>query len=459
MSKKILFFIAIISLSFTSFAFAAVENIKISGDITAQGIARDLNMGAGDLTDGMDTYYHRKQEQFGLSQVRLKFDADLTENVSAVVQLLSERLWGQQDWYNDNTQIDLSLAYVEMKEFFHKSLTLVIGRQNLYYGNGLIIGDPTTNQVDPGYFAPAGDLSLRKSFDAAKAIIDLSPFVIDLVYASVYQRGNGAGTTDRNDDVDLVGTNIAYQWGTLNGLSEGYFFTTVNSPADAGVDTTKSIINTVGTRLQFDPIEHLTLGGEIAYQFGKDNQDAGTDVQRSAWAAQVMGEYKFLNSYNARIGSSYSYFSGDKNTDDKKNKAWDPLFEDQTPAEIVNILCSNSNAHVLRAYGSFMPREDITLGALYCWVRMAEKVDSDYYVTPDGGPTNFGDSSTTGTIVYNVDPDKRHFGDEVDLWGAYDYTEDVQFKLIGALFVPGSYFTKENNENAYSVRGSVKVSF
>ena len=184
MGKRLLL-IAVISFALMGTASAAVENIKVSGDITAQGILRDLTLGS-DSTDQI--------EEFLFSQVRLRFDADLTEGVSAVIRFINERVWGEEDWYADDTDIDLDLAYIELKEFLYEPLTMIIGRQNLRYGNALIIGDPDTNMkiakgwgsdflsnaTSPDYF---GDLSKRKSFDAIRSIIDYSPWTIDIIQA------------------------------------------------------------------------------------------------------------------------------------------------------------------------------------------------------------------------------------------------------------------------------------
>ena len=70
---------------------------------------------------------------------------------------------------------------VEFKEFLYQPLTVIVGRQNLRYGNGLIIGDPDTDQTASGKVPVAiSDLSLRKSFDAVRGIFDFAPWTIDV---------------------------------------------------------------------------------------------------------------------------------------------------------------------------------------------------------------------------------------------------------------------------------------
>jgi len=92
----------ILTVAFIGTADAAVNSIKVSGDITATAVSRDLSFGneQREATVGLDTVENRDSEDFMLSQVRLRFDADLTENVSAVVQVINERAWGAEDEIN-----------------------------------------------------------------------------------------------------------------------------------------------------------------------------------------------------------------------------------------------------------------------------------------------------------------------------------------------------------------------
>lgn len=447
MSRKLIIVMAVLAFAFAGSTFAAVENVKVSGDINAQGVLRNLGMGT--KNGNVSTKDH---ETF-LSQIRLRFDADLTEGVSAVLRLVSENTWGDSDTAA-NEQIEFDLAYAEMKEFIYQPLTLVIGRQNLRYGNGLIVGDPWTNQTGNravGLPGVALDLSLRKSFDAVKAILDYAPWTIDLVFAQV-EETNAAGTNDATDDEYLFGVNAAYDWSSYNGLTEVYFFgadKTPNSAATVQIPT-KDKVYTVGGRAQFDLNDNLTLGLETAYQFGEVQTNVRDADDISAWAYQLMSEYRFLNDLNTKLGLSYTFLQGVEPNSTDPASAWNPLWEDQSPAELINILMNNSNAHLLTITGSMMPREDITLGLLYTHAELDKNLAAAAY-SPTMGPAS--------AIVYITDGSDKHFGDEVDVYAVYDYTEDVQIKLTSAMFIPGSVFTNTNGNLAYSTRLGVNVDF
>ncbi len=457
MSRKLIVALAVASLAFVGMSFAAVENIKVSGDINLESVTRDFALGGTVTSCGSKPTDH----EFLISQIRLRFDADLTEGVSAVIRLISERTWGEDNSKNSNGDaIELDLGYIELKEFFYQQLTVIVGRQNLRYGNAFIVGDPDTNQGilttsgdnDSGLPSIATDLSLRKSFDAARAILDFAPWTIDLVFAQVDENT----TNERKDDEHLMGFNAAYDWSSYNGVTEVYFFKGDNTPRSTATDT-KDHVYVTGLRTQFDPTDKITLGIEGAYQFG-DYRVSNTDKDHvRAWAGQVNGEYRFLNDYNAKIGAGYTYLSGDSTSSTEKYGGWNPMWEDQTPAEIINVLMENSNAHYARVTGSMMPREDVTLGLVYCHARLDKTLNA----------TTYSSSTNPGIIgpirdlsyTYQVNTDKKHFGDEVDVYGVYDYTEDVQLKLIGAFFIPGTVFTGDNDDLAYSVRAGLSVDF
>ncbi len=439
----------VILFGISAVGLAAVENIKISGDITAQAVARDLSLG---LTDGVGV---KDSESFFLSQVRLRFDADLTENVAAVVQLINERLWGEET--NADTDIDLDLAYVVMKNFLYDPLTLTVGRQNLRFGRGLIVGDPDTDNATAtgvGLSGLADDLSLRKSFDAIRATLDFSPLVVDIVYAKVSENSG----TDVDNDVNLYGINANYQLSDRTTI-EGYFFakdkdqTAGSMPSASGLlGDKKNKVYTLGLRGETSVLsdDKLQLYGEYAYQFGDRIDTANHALHVKAWALQLGADYLFKNNYNAKLGICYTYLSGDGDANDNDYEAWNPMFEDQRVGEIANILFDNSNVQGIKVSGSLQPREDITLAADYYYLRLAEKLS---------GPTYTPSSPIASDNKYAINSDKKELGSELDVSMAYDYTEDVQLKLIGGWFFPGDFFDGSNDNTAYSLRASLKVEF
>jgi len=455
--------------AFAATAYAEVQNVKVSGDLSISGVMRN----GYDLTKGISRT--NQSDSFYVGITRVKVEADLTDNVQATVRLLNERVWEAET--SANTDIDLDLAYLTLKEFLYSPLTLTLGRQNLRYGNALIVGDPDTNAQVTGSSTGlkgtiAEDLSVRKAFDALKATFDYAPWTIDLVTAKISEVNKAGGTHFDSQDEDLYGVNAGYKFASYNASAEGYFFAKRARAEAVSVATTTipltqaGNINNLGLRGMIEPIKDLGLTGEVAYQFGKATK-VGTGVtanrDQKAWALDLDGTYTFENQYAPMLGLGYSYRSGqniDKSTGDYK--AWNVMYEDQTQGVVADYLLSgvnggvNSNASIIKASGSIKPVKDITLGAKYYNYRLTKTLVAAGSTTGTVtyASTNLG--SVTHAYTFN---NKKELGNEIDLLATYDYTTDVQFGLTAGWFSPGKAFNNVNNQNASSIIGSVKVVF
>ncbi|MBU1125849.1 MAG: alginate export family protein, partial [Candidatus Omnitrophica bacterium] len=198
MSKRLIMILALALVAgLTCAAYAEVQNVKISGDITVMAVSRNnLDLVKTPTTDGgagsaVSTAAYDDKEEDLLSITRVRLDADLTDNVSTTVRLLNERNWNGESAAGtsesnrniglatanavDEQDLDLDLAFVTLKEFLYSPLTLTVGRQELRFGNGWIVGDPDTNGAALRSHLAEGDLSARKSFDAIRATLDYDP--------------------------------------------------------------------------------------------------------------------------------------------------------------------------------------------------------------------------------------------------------------------------------------------
>lgn len=446
MSRKLFVTLALFSFLFVSTSFAAVESIKISGDINSEFITRDLALGETTVSDNdHDTFF---------SQIRLRFDADLTEGISAVLRLINERGWGEDNSadLNNADDLDIDLGYIELKEFLYEPLTLIVGRQRLRYGTGFILGDPDTSQGKitgssnaTGLPSIVQDLSLRKSFDAIRAILDFAPLTVDLIFAQVDE----VTTNSRHDDELIVGFNAAYSMGDHGEVSELYFFNADSTPQTTATDV-KDNVNVVGARTFFHLSEQFSLGVEGAYQFGDYRVSATDHDHLSAWAGQFISQYRFNNDSKAELTGLFTFLSGDRSETEERFEGWNPLWEDQTTPELMNILLNMSNRQIIGIEGSMVPKEDLLIGFRYARGYLVEKFT---------GPAIMNAIGPLAGDVFYVKPNKKHLGDEVDIYAVYDYTEDVQLKVSAAWLVPGTVFTKRNDNLCYSVRTGVTLSF
>jgi len=221
--KKLL--VAAIMVVLATPAFAAIQNVKVSGDITESYLnLSDFTLGDTALTSGL------KKESDFVSQVRLRVDADLSDNVSTTVGLINERAWnaennptGDSTGYNNDTNVQLYLASLTLREFLYSPLTLQIGRQVFNYGNGFILGDGgAINQGTGNLQYIDQGLTERTAYDGVTATLDYKPLTISMIYFKNSQSLNsidGLGHLTSGQSSDVYGYNANYQlndpWSTV----------------------------------------------------------------------------------------------------------------------------------------------------------------------------------------------------------------------------------------------------
>ena len=442
-------------------AFAAVQNIKVSGDIDSKYVYRDrFDLRGRDQGNNVQF----EQDLF-LTQTRLRVDAELTDNVSATVALINERVWGDEADANSTPQIDLNLAYVQLREMLYSPLTVQVGRQLFNYGNAFVIGAGGVNNTISagGLNGVAEDLSKRTAYDGVKMVFDYNPLTIDL-FAAKADANNSLGVGSQKDDVDLYGVNGNYHLGDeMDTTIEAYFFSKFDRSLN--VSTTGSKADTVytpGLRASTNPVKGLNLQAEAAWQRGNKVVVAGDSQQRDAFGAQVITNYQVpleqTAKWNPVITGVYTYTSGDSNPGNVRaanqvstNRwtAWDPMFEDQAGGTIYNSLFDLTNSHIASASAQVNPIEDVTAKVTWTGLWLDKEVKSSTFSMrqPDG-------VGISPKVTTNKD-----IGYEVDADLMYDYTEDVQLGLSLGWFVPGNFFDSANNENAKQAIAKVGVAF
>jgi len=327
-------------------------------------------------------------------------------------------------------------------------LTLTVGRQEIKFGNGLIIGKAGAEK-NSAVNIP-NDLSERNAFDALRATLNYDPLVVDLIYAKVKETD-----TTRNNTINLAGINATYALNSKADLSAYYFNKRNNWDSDSGSKGKADQVNTIGALLSTRPIENLTASLETAFQFGKNDTASESNTSRhDAWALQAMLDYTFAKvKMTPSIGASYTYLSGGE-TSATRHEGWDSMFYSQALNNITYAILPFSNMSVINLRASAKPVEDVTLSANYGFYELA-KADSSSTMT---SPSSYDDASGHSYLSNATMSGKSHLGDALDITATYDYTEDVQFGLTAGWFVPGKAFA-EQRRDASQLIGSMKVTF
>jgi len=509
--KKLL--VAAIVVLMASPAFAAIQNVKVSGDITSTWLNRnDFNLGITNGTEyvatgnaggnkyiaasplggnGPTAYVPlglRRQNVF-ITQTRLRVDADLSDNVSTTVGLINERAWGAEGHFantagnvstqSENTDVQIYLASVTMRELLYSPLTVTVGRQIFNYGNGLILGDGGVNNQATGDLQfIAQDLTMRTSYDGIKAVLDYKPLTIDLIYFKNGQFLPDGNSLSHKSSSDVYGINANYQlsdpWSTV---METYMFSRINGSISQTTGLTVSnrgdTLFVPGLRASTNPVKGLNVQGELAWQLGNHpvvvTAPAGTSQneaeKRYAMAAQLLASYSLpvYKKYKPSVNASYTYVSGDRNglanynsgisKSAKVYSAWDPFNENQGGGTIYNTLFPLTNMHILALGASANPLEDVT--AAFTWSGLWAAA---YY--NEANPLALFQPTAGTNLIYPITRrNTRGLGNEYDINLTYNYTEDVTFGVSVGWFVPGDVFLKENSTTASQALADVAVKF
>lgn len=528
---RVLCVLALVAL-FAGAAYAETQSVKVSGDLTVRGIARhdydyrgSISEGGifgTDIRTGVDlvTGAPDETQSWIMSTTEIQIDADMTDNVSTCVRLVNERDWGvrgklvidEEQPFNpmgeggylsnpEDFNVGVDLAYVTLKEFVYCPLTLTIGRQDLWFGRGFIVGANNmqkqhnalktviADNIAAGLIAAGGDdwplppltgysnimapeYSTINSFDAIKAVLDYDPWTITGVYAKIWENAIGD-----NDDCDLYGINVGYKFDQYKAEAEMYwFYKKDNQLVNYGMEHNNSNdVHTIGLRGSFDPIDVITIALEGAYQAGSYTQsrEQNDSCDRSAWAIDAMMEWRYLSdkfSWKPKLDVEYIWYSGQTDSENPNDpggtyRGWDPMFRGKCDTAMREYMgqyyfsydysprgdyyyssadASYQNQHQVLFTGTITPVESLTLGAKYALFWNQER-----YRKPDDGLNPVRDGTEqSGNFI----------GQEIDLTADWAYTEDVSFGLLAAWFIPGEVYYNAD-KCAQDLVGSVKVNF
>jgi len=427
-SKIWMILVAVIIAGLTVPAFAAVESVKVGGDILIYGVYRH-NL---DLTK--DTPSSKDQQHFFQTSTRVYVTADLTDMVSAMVRLINERNWGISDSYADGDQITLDIAYIKVADIMTPGVTLTVGRQELLIGEGLVVGSQynAANYPDTQNPIAAIDLGLQKAFDAVRVDYEMAtaPVNICVFMAKINEAIGGTGTQDTN----LYGLSLLYD--ADNFTVEPYYVARILA------FETKAIENdlmTAGVRAtgEIPVFGGIALKGEFAKQFG-NAEPFKAGAKYTGWAGYVGADYAFDTNMNPTLSLGYNYYSGGESSDTDQ-KAWVPVYPSNIAdrigalAYVANYTGGATNLQVINLGFGLQPVEKVTL-ALDWYNLKLNKVSSSY---------------------------KKGLGNEIDLGVKYAYTEDLCFGLDVGYFMRGKYIkqTISDSANGWQAIVSMAVDF
>jgi len=427
---KLMVAVALVAMAIPS--FAAVENVKVGGEIDVKMLYRDgFDFGAFDLDTTTFTYIGTK----------VYLAAELTDNVSAMIQLINERDFGNDYLREIEGSLIVDQAYVKLADLMVPGLNLTVGRQEIQLGEGLVVGSRyrMIDYVGADIGTVALDLGQQKAFDALK--IDYAFPATDLTMtafkAKILETYGILDPLVGVDDLDLYGLAVKYDNGRL--CVEPYFV--YLRLANPDVD-----LMTLGARAGFSPMDSLKLKLELAKQFG-DQDLTGSDF--NGWAALLGGSYTFAGASEPTLSLGLMYLTG-QDLGEADVEAWVPVFPSNVASRVGKIAYptlfqAGDGLGALSLVNGTTGLQVINIGF---GMKPAEKValDVDFYnlkalETPTG-----------------ID---KGLGNEIDLSMKYMYTEDVSFGVDLGILLAGDNIDDllGDSDNPWQLIGSMKVAF
>ena len=438
-------------LAISTSVMAEVQNVRLGGDIRTR-MYYTKGLYSVDVDEKKDDFFFRQR-------TRVSAEADLTDNVWVVSTVEADGVWGQQvvevkteevevngetvevttnRKVNNDWDVNIAEAYIQLSEIAYSPWTTKIGRQYLNYGRGFLISSR----------------EWEYKFDCFRNILDFYPWTIDLFYSRLVesdQAVTGGGLDKAADDEDLWGLNMNYQADLWS--MEGYVFGKRDQFGPEYGDLKQAPI-AVGIRFDASPVEAFDIWGEFAYEFGK-YQTLGMDDQETirAFGFDLGMVYVFDVTWEPAVALSYAYGSGDKGDDavNPDKKTFDPLFNYNYYGYAYSPRLSNIG--ILNLQASILPSEATTF-----------VLDFYYYSQAKDRAMVMGNPDMdNGGVSAMTSGEDKNLGMELDAIFEYDYTEDVSTQFVFAWFKPGkAYDLPTNNEDpddVFEFRAEILVSF
>ena len=372
------------------------------------------------------------------------------------VDLNTRMVWEFRTWdeparkpqHTDFDEILFDRLNVTVRNMFDQPLTGVIGRQDLILGVGWLVLDGTPLDGSRTIFTDAARFTYE--FEGKDTKLDM--IYIDNAAASdrwlkpVNDRNRALTEQDEYGAI-LYLTNQASEQTKV----EAYFMYKNDNPVDIASNnfptfwSRKAEIFTFGGALAKKVDENWNYRLEGAIQTGEKGADSSSMQDMEAFGALTNLEYLFNDSTNSSAHIGYEYCSGD-DPDSSDIEQFDPLWAEWPRWSELYIytysretmIAESTNVHRINLGHKFNPNKK--------W-----QVCTDYHLL-------WADENPEGTGIAISDSSKFR-GQLITCWGKYRFSKKLFGHLLGEYFIPGNYYEKSNNDDAFFLRFNLEYTF
>ena len=379
-----------------SAAVADLQNVEVNGSLRIRGNVFEMDNNAAD-------------NSWVEQRTRLGVKADFTDDVSAVIELDSYDIWGEDfrsaayitgidTRANSVDDVEMYQAYIQVSEMWGTPLSMKVGRQEIALGNQFLFG---VNDASAGFTGLSWDGVVLSYQTDVVTVCGLWGKITETM-------GNFS-----QDDVDMYGIYGSYM-GFEDVQIDAYVIYVEDDIPTLGDGTD---LWTVGLR-GAGAIGAVDFEAEVAYQFG-DVEDAITgwwwteDLDYDNWGINLEVGYTLETAWSPRIYAGFAWLEGD---DDYDELSFNRLFTNIEYSEFIddNTL-QLSNVFVYRLGISAQPSESVSLLLAGTYFDTDAEVDN-------------------GGWLWWDDDDDSDLGWELGLYADYQYSEDLVFRAGWAHF-------------------------
>lgn len=378
-------------------------------------------------------------------RTRLHVKADFTDEVSALIEVDSYDVWGE-DFRSQNyitgadgrsnsvDDIEIFQAYVQADQVYGQPLRLRVGRQELAFGSQFLVGPR-----DFAFFYTG------LSFDAVRLTYTQDTYSIDAWASKLAESMGDFG----EGDIDFYGVYASCK--AIEGVVFDAYWMLLRDdrpiPADTngpaltewfedvwGVDDyDTTMLHTVGLRAA-GKYNAFDFDAEAAYQFGQADVIGSTFKQGlygddsadfSNWAFKLDAGYAFDVKHKPHVFAGFRYYGGEDNRDisfwewlnpfDKPEASisFNRLFSNEIASGFMDLNNDFSNAWLVRAGVEGAITEKLL--ARFCATYYQTLGEFDVPVLP--------------VFPWWTDSNSKDLGIETYLFLEYHYTEDLIFEF------------------------------
>ncbi len=473
MLRKLLVFLLL--LSGAGAAYAELQNVQVGGSVRIRGrywsnafedalrrnrtiripafeiVGRDI--GPFGVASQM-AWSDREPSRAIVEQcTKIRFTADFTDDVKAVIELDDAEVWGGGDFRsnyitgadtraNSADDVEVLQSYIQTSETFGLPLTARIGRQQIKWGDGWLLGE--TQGIT------------EQSFDAIRLMYDLDSVSFDAFAAKLAE----GGVAEQDGDVDLYGLQAVckaiennefsayWLWlrdaRSLNDTNRLWFGEWIESWLSLD-DYDVTNLHTIGLRAagKFDAFDYAV---DAAFQTGDADSvgflfspfvygDDGAEF--SGWAGDLELGYTFADvMWKPRVFVGGAYYSGEDNRDVSVLDWFGPFYRPDASVSFNRLFSSRtyhfafdqdrntSNFNQIRLGVNAKPTDSVKVSFLVAKYATNEAFDYPVYWTVGRYRLPLAPGLTFWTRPADTD-----IGWLTELSATYDYSEDLSIKF------------------------------